>query len=365
MTQAHVVVVGGGYGGVTVAKQLDSVADVVLVEEKDAFVHAVATLRAVVDEAWEDRVFFPYDRLLTRGRVVHDTARTVTPTSVHFSPTESIEADYLVLATGTAYPFPAKFIESDAWVAKARMVRLREALGQARRVLLVGGGPVGVELAGELTSAFPELGVTIVDQEKDILTTGDFMPAVRDSIREQLLARGVELVLGAPLGFLPPMDVGRLQDFTVRTTTGVEIEAQLWFRCYGNRPMTEYLAPALRGARREDGTLRVTDHLNVKGFERVFAIGDITDVREAKRADAARAHGAVVARNITDLIAGRAPGVTYTPPPERVVLPLGPHGGASQLLDEDGRRRFLGPERTSELKGADLLGGLMSEQFRR
>jgi NADPH-dependent 2,4-dienoyl-CoA reductase/sulfur reductase-like enzyme len=40
--RASVVVIGGGYGGINVAKSLDEVADVVLVEPKDAFVHNVA-----------------------------------------------------------------------------------------------------------------------------------------------------------------------------------------------------------------------------------------------------------------------------------------------------------------------------------
>ena len=41
-----VVVAGGGYGGIVVARALDDVADVVLVEPRDAFVHNVAALRA-------------------------------------------------------------------------------------------------------------------------------------------------------------------------------------------------------------------------------------------------------------------------------------------------------------------------------
>src|SRR5262245_8620815 len=45
-TGRTVVVVGGGYAGVHVAHSLDDVADVVLVEPKDAFVHNVAALRA-------------------------------------------------------------------------------------------------------------------------------------------------------------------------------------------------------------------------------------------------------------------------------------------------------------------------------
>src|SRR5215469_8238381 len=49
-SRPSVVVIGGGYGGVTTAKELDDVADIVLVEPKDAFVHNVAALRALVAE---------------------------------------------------------------------------------------------------------------------------------------------------------------------------------------------------------------------------------------------------------------------------------------------------------------------------
>src|SRR3981081_3550220 len=74
-----VVVVGGGYGGHQVAKALDESSHVVLVEPKDAFMHNIAALRALVDPSWLPRIFFPYSRLLTNGRVVQDRAAVVEP----------------------------------------------------------------------------------------------------------------------------------------------------------------------------------------------------------------------------------------------------------------------------------------------
>src|SRR5690348_15738440 len=100
---ATVVVVGGGYGGVSVAKALDDVADVVLVEPRDAFTHTVAALRGLVDADWSERMFLPYDQLLERGRVVRDTATRVEGTSVTLGSGQTIEADYVVLATGSTY----------------------------------------------------------------------------------------------------------------------------------------------------------------------------------------------------------------------------------------------------------------------
>lgn len=361
----RVVVVGGGYAGASLARELDDVLDVVLVEPKDAFVHAVAALRAVVDGEWVRRVFYPYDDLLVHGRVVQDWARHVAPGVVRLSASESVEADYVVLATGTGYPYPAKYLEDEATVATARLARLRRSLSEIDDVLLVGAGPVGLELAGELTSAFPRLRVTIVDQADDILTTGTYLAQMRDSVRDQLLERGVRLVLGAPLAYLPPVDVGVRSEepFTVATTAGETVQAQAWFRCYGSRPATGYLDDVFGSVMHHDGSLRVTEHLRVEGFDSVFAIGDITDVRESKRASAAMEHAGVVAANLRALAAGEAPVATYQAAPEMIVLPLGPEGGASQVVGPDGTRIVLGSEETSRLKGVDLFSGAIGAMF--
>jgi NADH dehydrogenase FAD-containing subunit len=362
---ARVVVVGGGYGGASVARQLDPDFDVTLIEPKDAFVHSSAALRAIVDPAWADRVFYPYDRLLTRGTVLRNWARRVSPGSVRVSLFESVDADIVVLATGTAYPFPAKFLEDEAAVAASRLARLRDDLARTERALVVGGGPVGLELAGELTSAFPDLHVTVVDKADDVLTVGDYLPDLREAVKAQLAERGVEFITGAPLAYLPPGDVGVFHPFTVDTRDRVRIDAQMWFRCYGSRPLTDYLDEELAAARRPDGHLRVTDYLTVVGQDRVFAIGDITDVPESKRAAAAIEHADVVVENVRAVLAGGRPTRRHVPHLERIVLPLGPHGGAAQLEETKGVRTVVGAEETSRIKGLDLNSAFVSQLFGR
>lgn len=103
-----VVVIGGGYAGVNVAKALDDIADVTLVEPKDAFVHNVASLRALVDTSWLPRTYFPYGSLLSRGRVVRDRAVKAEAGHVTLGSGDELRADYLVIASGSQYPFPAK-----------------------------------------------------------------------------------------------------------------------------------------------------------------------------------------------------------------------------------------------------------------
>jgi len=148
-----VVVLGGGYAGVQVARPLDDVADVVLVEPKDDFVHNVAALRALADPSWLERIYLPYDGLLGRGRVIRDLAVKADAGRVVLASGAELVPDYLVLATGSGYPFPAKNDMHSTEAAHGKVRDTHAALAAADRVLLLGAGPVGIELAGEIKPA--------------------------------------------------------------------------------------------------------------------------------------------------------------------------------------------------------------------
>lgn len=352
-----VTVIGGGYGGVSVAKALDTLADVVLVEPRETFVHTVGALRAVVDPEWTDRIFLPYDRLLTRGRVVRDTAAQVDETGVTLGSGSHLTSNFVVLATGSAYPFPAKIDVLDSGGAKNKIRETHAALAEAGRVLLLGAGPVGLELAGEIRAAWPDKAVTIVDPAVDILS-GNYPDEFRAELRGQLDALGIDLRLGTSLRDLPPVEPAMAKTFTVAASDGTEIIADIWFRCYGVTPTSDYLSGALSAARQPNGHVEVTEQLRLPGQERIFAIGDLTALPEAKMAKAANDHAAVVAANITALVEGGEL-TAYAPSRPGIALPLGPAGGASYTHEHG----LLGPEVTARIKGADLRVGSYLEMF--
>lgn len=360
---ARVTVIGGGYGGITVAGGLDDVAEVTLIEQKDQFVHHAAAMRAAVDPVWGLTIFMPYSRLLRNGRVLHGTAVRVEGTTVYVAGHEPVESDFLVLATGTTYPFPAKHQVSQASVAKARLEQCRANLANAQRVMLLGAGTVGVEFAGELNANFPDLEIVMVDQAPHILGTQGYLPELREDLTKQLQERGVELICGAPLAYMPPTDVGMLSRFHVETTAGVGIDADMWFLCYGAQTASGYLHGYYSDLLDPQGRIKVNEFMQVEGHENVYAVGDLTDVKESKRADAARAHARVTVVNIKDQISGRAPSTTYVPGKEWVILPLGPDGGASQLVDPEGNARIVGPDETAEIKGTDLMVTMIRGQL--
>jgi apoptosis-inducing factor 2 len=353
-----VVVIGGGYGGVNVAKALDADVDVVLVEPKDTFVHNIAALRALVEPTFLRRIFLPYDHLLGRGRVVRDRAVEVTAHQVVLASGESITADFIVLATGSRYPFPAKSDAHDAEDAIDNYRSTYDELTHANRVLLVGAGAVGIELAGEITSKWPDKHVTILDLAEDVLGNG-FRPDLRAELRQQLVERGVELVLGEGLRAFPSTVAGQLATFTVTTSTGREITADLWFQCFGVSPVSDYLSGDLAAARGADGFVTVGPALQVAGHDNVFAIGDVSTA-DAKMASRASRQAQLVAANIIKMINGDNDLTAYQSAGPAIVVPIGPDGGSGQL---PGQEELASREKVATLKGRDLMVDRYAELF--
>jgi NADH dehydrogenase FAD-containing subunit len=352
-----VAVIGGGYGGITAAKALDEFAEVVLVEPRDAFVHNVAVLRALVEPEWLEKVFLPYDRLLAHGRVVRARATRIDGTHVVLSSGVELTADFIVLAMGSTYPYPGKTGTDESAEAIDRYRRDHEQLARADRVLIVGAGPTGLELAGEIDDRWPEKQITILEPESDVLA-GPYKQELRDEIRRQLQERGVELLLGEALTGEPESPVASFGRFAVSTTAGREIETDIWFRCYGLRPVSDCLDGPLAATRGADGSIEVTETLQLAGHPHVFALGDVA-AADLKGAGRAARQAEVVSTNIRALTESREL-EPYEPMPPVIVIPLGPSGGASEL---PGQAEIAGAAATAEIKGSHMFVQRYRELF--
>ncbi|GAA1018031.1 dehydrogenase [Acrocarpospora pleiomorpha] len=356
-TRPSVVVLGGGYAGFKLAKALDDIADVTLVDPSDTFMHNAASWRTLVEPDWLDRIFLPLDRLLTHGRFVRDQAVAVDGRQVTLASGGRLEPDYLVLATGSAYPFPAKSDVPDAEKTRARIREAHEALRGAERVLVVGAGPAGLELAGEIKAFFPAKRVTIADVAPDVLP-GPFEQELRDELRAQLDQLGIELKLGSPLTELPAAAPATPASIAVTTQAGDKLTADIWFRCFGVVPRTGYLTGALAGARNGRGYVRVDKFLRAGGLDRVYAIGDIADA-DRDTVGSANAQADLVAGNIRSEITGAGEQAAYQQVPPMVIVPLGPEGGAGQLPGQG----VFGAETAAGIKGRELFVDVYAGMF--
>jgi NADH dehydrogenase FAD-containing subunit len=217
---------------------------------------------------------------------------------------------------------------------------------------------VGIELAGEIRHVWPEKTILLLDAADEILG-GPYMPELKAELRRQLLEYRVELILGSPLRQAPPTEPGELATFSVSTEAGTEVTADIWFRCYGVTPNSDYLGDELASARRSDGFVEVGPTLQVVGQTDVFAVGDISTA-DAKMAGFARHQAATVADNINALAQGRSDLAEYAPVGTAIAVPIGPAGGAGQFPGQD---QVVGRETISEVKGRDMMVDQFGEVF--
>jgi apoptosis-inducing factor 2 len=263
-----------------------------------------------------------------------------------------------VLATGSRYPFPAKTDLVDAHHAQEQLRQTYGALAQAERVLLVGAGPVGIELAGEIRHVWPQKSIVLLDVADEVLG-GPYLAELKAELRRQLVESRVELILGSPLRQAPPTEPGEPATFTVTTEAGTDVTADIWFRCYGVVPNSDYLGDALASARRSDGFIEVSPTLQVAGQTTVFALGDLSTA-DSKMAGFAGRQAATVADNINSLAQGRSDLAHYESMGVGIAVPIGPTGGAGQFPGQD---EVVGRETIAEVKGRDLMVDRFGELF--
>jgi apoptosis-inducing factor 2 len=358
-----VVVVGGGYGGSLVAKELDSEADVTLIDPREGFVNAAASLRALTRPDWAHNAFFSFATLLRRGRVIRDRAVSADPKGVTLASGERVEADYLVLATGSDYTYPAKPHPASTSIAE-QLDDLRgthKQLAATDRVLILGAGPVGLELAGEIKDVWPDKYVIIIDKADQLLP--GFLPEVRDELRRQLRELGIDLRLGTGLTASPMVEAGRAAHVAITTDKGEQIAADIWFQAFGVEINTGYLADGHLSPLTGQKTVPVTERLNVQGYEHVYAIGDIAALPDPKMASYAMTHADSVVKNIRAQLAGDQPDAVHTPTSERrILLPLGTRAGVGQLPAPDGVAAAT-TETVYQRKGADLFTARFASRF--
>ncbi len=65
----HVVIIGAGYAGLRVARELDAYCRVTLIDRRDLFFNCIGAVRAVVERGFEKTLWLNYKKVLTLGTV--------------------------------------------------------------------------------------------------------------------------------------------------------------------------------------------------------------------------------------------------------------------------------------------------------
>jgi NADH:ubiquinone reductase (H+-translocating) len=306
-TKPRVVIIGGGFGGINLAKQLPGKDFQVVMFDRNNYhgfwplLYQVASaglepdaiaepLRKMFDESYEDFYF-----RLVRVSKINPATKTISTLI------GDLKYDYLIIATGSKtnyfgneqikkYAFPLKqipdalnlrsqFLQS---FEQANIIRDEEVRQSLLTFVVVGAGPTGVEMSGALA-----------ELRKHVLP-GDY-PGLDVSKMKIYLVEGLDRVLPP----MSPQASHKTQQYLEKL--GIIIKLKTLVESYDGevvtfkggeqiRAQTLIWAAGVSGAlidgmpaeSIERGRLLVNTYSQVNGFTDIFAIGDIANMKSEK-----------------------------------------------------------------------------------
>ncbi len=193
-----------------------------------------------------------------RGLVVHPDRATV------LTDAGDVTADAVVVATGAHATRPPAWTAARTLHTAADAEHLRAALRPGDRLVVVGAGWIGAEVAG--VAARAGVDVTVVETAPTPLAA---------ALGAQVGALTVPWYGEHGVRLLTGRQVAAVDDDGVRLTDGTTLRADVVLAAVGARPATAWLGDAL--PRETDGALRVDEGFAVLGAPRhVRAVGDVT-----------------------------------------------------------------------------------------
>lgn len=335
--QKRVVIIGGGFAGLELAKDLAPANVQVVLIDKHNFHTFQPLLYQVATAGLEsDSIVYPFRKIFEEQPNIFfrlaevqfiDTAAQVVETSIG-----KIRYDYLVVATGATTNFhnnqeieanaiSLKSIEDALALRntvlsnfeKALQIEDEEQLNSLMDFVIVGGGPTGVEVAGALSELrkhiFPkdykELDFIKMDihliQSGDQLLKGMSAEASKKSL-EFLEEFGVKVILNRR--------VKSYDGYTITLDNGDTLISRtlIWAAGVTGSPIEGIRKESiLRGNR-----LQVNMYNQVAGYDTVFAIGDIAAMITEEypeghpmMAQPAIQQGKLLAQNLPNLLTGK------------------------------------------------------------
>lgn len=200
-------------------------------------------------------------------------AKTVTAKNLKDNEVQTVSYDKLVMTTGS-WPIipPIKGIDSENILLCKNYNQANEIIASstdAKRVVVVGGGYIGIELV----EAFAETGkeVTLIDGLPRILNKYLDKPFT-DVLEEELRQKGVKLALGENVSEFVANIEGKVE--TVVTPSD-SFEADLVILCVGFKPSTDLLKDQVEML--PTGAIKVNQYMQTSNPD-IFSAGDSTMV---------------------------------------------------------------------------------------
>lgn len=278
---------------------------------------------------YSHRVVVPNEKLVEKGKVLCAQIDKISENSVLLKNGETLNFDFLVCATGANNNFgePQADLETlDAM--KGYYNTIAEQVKKATKILIVGGGAVGVELAGEIKAEYKDKQLTLVESHDTLLYSDPpFKKKFRDKLERLLKNRDVKVIYGKRaqgLDMTKPFVAGQ-QTVTLESNEGSEtVDTDLVLLTIGASVNSEFYPEEWVD---ETKRLKVQPSLQLEGKTKIFAVGDVNNVAEKKMGYLAQKQATLAVSNIIALAKNpEAKLKNYKPQHGIHIVPIGPTG---------------------------------------
>ncbi|OIW28095.1 FAD/NAD(P)-binding domain-containing protein [Coniochaeta ligniaria NRRL 30616] len=322
----NVVVIGGSFAGIMLVRRLSETLPTgyrVVLIERNSHIHYVFNFpRFSVISGHEAKAFIPYNNIVggaPKGifEQIRGTVKSVTDKDVLLESGERVPYEYLSIATGCSQPFPARLKPTEKAAGCAELRSFQKRVDAAGSIALVGGGAVGVEMAADIKSFFPEKKVTLVHSRAQLLPR--FGKRLHDHASKALTDLGVELKLQErpTISKHDENDVDASGQSTLRFKDGHEEHFDLVIPCTGQRANTDLIDGFLPDTiSKTTGEIKVDQTLQVTGdkiYPNILALGDVAETGGPKMGRAGAFQAEIVCQNIVAMIHNQKPWATYRP----------------------------------------------------
>ncbi len=309
-----VVIIGGGFCGSLCARKLERNFKVTLIDKHDYFEFIPAVPRILLSGTDNSKIRILHSQYLKNSNIIKSEVNKVDKGFVQLENGRKVDYDYLVIAAGSRYtPFKA---ENAVSISRSTdLLKYSTKIKKANSILIIGGGLVGVELAGELTTKTNKK-ITIV-QGGDRLIERNSVRA-SEYVKNFLEKRGCEILFNERIK--KPVEGEK----TFYTESGKKIKAELAFICTGITPNSDILN--FYDKKKIDSRGYLIVNKNLKVSDNIFAGGDISSLSEEKTAQNAIRNAETICKNIFNQESGKEL-VNYIPKSTPLVISLGSYNG--------------------------------------
>ncbi len=340
MQKKKVVIIGGGFGGVQAARILSkhsSLAQVTLVSKQENFLYYPALYKLASREATTFSELKVHEMVPSGVTLICDEVIGIKKEfkKITFSKREDLAYDILILAMGSVtedFGTPGvrehmcQFRTLEDIHCLRGLISSHTSSNHTEPIIVVGGGPTGVELAACIQDIFDKE-ISTQDDSHVHVAIIEGSPSVVSQLPEKARYKIKRRLVKMGLDVYTTTRVTSYDGHILKTNTGeFASKTVIWAAGLAAHPLLKDVGAEYD----KKGRVVVNDYLETTVDENIFAIGDSASTVRSGLAQTAIHDGSFVARSIIQKIKHKNRSI-YKVPNVGYAVPVGPWWGIASF----------------------------------